>query len=420
VAKIIELPKLSPTMEEGTLVRWARAEGDRVQIDDLLAEVETDKATMEFRSFDTGTLLRRLVPEGATARLGQPVAIFGDPGEDIRALLAQIDAGSTSPTVPQRVEPQPAAAPAPVSAPAAHVVAPVPGTAGLLLRAPARAPSVVSTTVGPSSPRVRRLARERGVPLAAFRGSGEHGRIVPADLDRPLASTPARTDDTVKPASQMRKAIARRLTESKREVPHFYLEAELEVDSLLTLREQINHEVDPAVKVSINDLFVRACALALTRVPEANASWDGGNIVEHHRVDISVAVAVDDGLLTPVLRNADAKSLRQIAMEVRELAGRARARKLRPEELTGGVFSISNLGMFGVDRFAAVINPPESMILAVGRVRDVAAVRGGLVVPAKRCSVTLSCDHRVVDGARGARFLDQLRGFVERPATLLL
>jgi pyruvate dehydrogenase E2 component (dihydrolipoamide acetyltransferase) len=450
VAKIIDLPKLSPTMEEGTLVRWAKNEGDAVDVDDLLAEVETDKATMEFRSFDRGTLLKKLVPAGATAKLGQPVAIFGAPGEDVSALQAQV-AGAAAPAAapsapapaveapaPTPSAPAPAVAapaPAPVraaGAPASPIMEPTAGVAGVVLLpsrpAPGAAPAVVGKPGGPASPRVRRLARERGVGLEAIVGTGAHGRITAQDVERgvqapsaaaPAAALAARAEDTVRPASQMRKTIARRLTEAKRDVPHFYLEADLDVEALVALREQLNEGVEKDARVSINDLLIRACALALREVPASNASWIDGNIVEHHRVDISVAVAIDDGLVTPVVRDADRKSVRTISAEVRDLAARARAKKLKLEEMQGGVFSISNLGMHGVDRFSAVIIPPEGMILAVGATRDVPVVRAGQIVPGKRCSVTLSCDHRVVDGALGAVYLKALRALVERPLRIL-
>lgn len=458
MAKIIDLPKLSPTMEEGTLVRWAKNEGDSINVDDLLAEVETDKATMEFRAFDKGTLLKKLVAEGQTAKLGQPVAIFGAPGEDISSVLASVASSAGSAAAPSQSTPVAAAPAAPAapaavaqapsapvvepraasSGPAANAEAPTAGIAGLVLLPPKRtdAQHPVGTPGGPSSPRVRKLARERGVDIERVVGTGENGRITVADVERtPIASAPssaaspsasasvgARRDDEVKPASQMRKAIARRLVESKQTVPHFYLEAELDVEALLSLREQMNDGVDPqkGVKISVNDLFIKACALALNAVPTSNASWIDGNIVLHHRVDISVAVAVEDGLVTPVVRDADRKSVSAISSEVRELASRARAKKLKPEEMQGGVFSISNLGMYGIDRFAAVINPPEGMILAVGQARDVAVVKAGALAPGKRCSVTLSCDHRVVDGALGAQFLQALRGLVEKPVKILV
>ncbi|MDB4927842.1 MAG: Dihydrolipoamide acetyltransferase component of pyruvate dehydrogenase complex, partial [Myxococcaceae bacterium] len=270
-------------------------------------------------------------------------------------------------------------------------------------------------------PRVRRIARERAVDLDAVPGSGAHGRVTESDVARPAAKPLVlREGDVARPASPMRKVIARRLVESKQTVPHFYLEADLDVEALVALREQVNQAGTPETKVSVNDLLLRACALALRAVPEANASWIDNQIVQYDRVDVSVAVSIEEGLLTPVLRGADKLSLGALARATKELVAKARARKLTPEEMTGGTFSLSNLGMFQVDRFAAVINPPESMILAVGAVRDVPVVKAGAVVPGKRCAVTLSCDHRVVDGALGAKWLLALRGLVENPVRILL
>lgn len=445
-------------MEEGTLVRWVKAEGDAVDIDDLIAEVDTDKATMEFRAFDRGTLLKRLITEGTTTKLGQPVAIFGAPGEDITALLAQLASVAsvarvasvvelangtavteTAPNAPGRVTRESGAAPA-VSqvgrsraqgGPASSWVHGENGRAGLVLLPTRGAGGADASIVGagaaalPTSPRVRRIARERGISLGAVRGTGDRGRITADDLvdaQGPRGGASAsgrRADDTVVPASQMRKAIARRLTESKRDVPHFYLEADLDVEAMLAMREQVNDGVETNARASVTDLFVRACALALRQVPASNASWVDGTIVVRGCVDVSLAVAVDDGLVTPVIRDADVKTLRAIAAEAKDLAARARARKLRLEEMQGGTFSLSNLGMYGVDRFSAVINPPEGMILAVGATRDVPVVKAGAIVVGQRCSVTLSCDHRVVDGALGATFLRALRGLIERPAKIL-
>jgi pyruvate dehydrogenase E2 component (dihydrolipoamide acetyltransferase) len=449
VAKIIELPKLSPTMEEGTLVRWSRKEGDAVGVDDLLAEVETDKATMEFRSFDKGTLLKVLIPEGTVAKLGQPVAIFGEPGEDISALLASVGAAPAksepAKSEPAKSEPaksEPVMEAAPVGpaaaratrAPAVEAIEPKPATPSS--EQPTRPPStrpagspgdaavkgergVAGAILAPSSPRVRRLARERALDLDAVPGSGAHGRVTEADVARPKALA-LRPGDVARPASSMRKVIARRLVESKQTVPHFYLEADLDVEALVTLREQVNQGSTPETKVSVNDLLLRACALALRAVPEANSSWIDGQVVQYDRADISVAVSIEEGLLTPVLRDADRLSLGALAKATKELVAKARARKLTPEEMTGGTFSLSNLGMFQIDRFAAVINPPESMILAVGAVREVPVVKAGAVVPGKRCAVTLSCDHRVVDGALGAKWLLALRGLVENPVRILV
>lgn len=453
MAKIIDLPKLSPTMEEGTLVRWAKNEGDTVAVDDLLAEVETDKATMEFRSFDKGVLLKKLVAEGQTAKLGQPVAIFGTAGEDISALVAGLSSAVPVQSVENReaagssvAKPaEPRAADAAVtmtapkvvtaSGPAAHTMAATAGIAGLVLLPTKAATWPQGAPGGPSSPRVRKLAREYGLDVGTIVGTGENGRITVADVERAAsvshgsqsraASVAAlepmreRREDESRPASQMRRAIARRLVESKQTVPHFYLEAELDVEALLSLRAQLNDGVDKAEKISVTDLFIKACALALNAVPASNASWVDGHIVQHRRVDISVAVAVEDGLVTPVLRDADRKTVSMISSEMRELVTRARAKKLKPEEMQGGVFSISNLGMYGIDRFAAVINPPEGMILAIGQTRDVAVVKNGALALGKRCSVTLSCDHRVIDGALGAQFLQALRALIEQPLKIL-
>ncbi len=431
MAKIIELPKLSPTMEEGTLVRWARNEGDKVDIDDLLAEVETDKATMEFRSFERGTLLRKLVAEGAVAKLGQPVAIFGEPGEDVSGLFPSSGASVAAPgpvTAPPAAERPTNAPPAPPPVGSGPVVESRP-TRALEPRTPG-APGdsavrgergVAGAILVPASPRVRRIARERAVDLDGVRGSGAHGRVLEGDLSTPPSKPLVlRPGDVARPASSMRRVIARRLVESKQTVPHFYLEADLDVEALVAMREDANRGAAPDAKVSLNDWLLRACALALRAVPEANASWIDGQIVQYARADVSMAVAIEDGLLTPVVRDADRLSLGALARATKDLAARARARKLMPEEMQGGTFSISNLGMFQIDRFAAVINPPEGMILAVGAVRDVPVVRAGAVVPGKRCAVTLSCDHRVVDGALGARWLLALRGLVENPVRILL
>ncbi len=453
MAKIIELPKLSPTMEEGTLVRWAKEVGDAVAVDDLLAEVETDKATMEFRSFDRGTLLKKLVEEGAVARLGQPVAVFGDEGEDISAVLAELGEGGDAPAgepdakADESDEGSGEGNEDEEKAPAkegdaddrgAKEAEKVPRSEARTERPPMQssgeAPAtaavvgqkgVAGAILAPSSPRVRRIARERDIDLDEVPGSGERGRVREQDLSKP--SAPSSVDvsalvepgDTVKPASSMRRTIARRLTEAKQTVPHFYLEADLDVEALLALRAAVNASRPSDEKVSVNDLFVRACALALRAVPEANASWVDGQVITYGRVDVSVAVSIDDGLVTPVVRGADRLSVSAIAATMRDLAARARARKLKPEEFTRGTFSLSNLGMFQVDRFAAVINPPEGMILAVGAARDVPVVKGGAVVPGKRCAVTLSCDHRVVDGALGARWLQALRALVEDPMRVL-
>ncbi len=411
MAKIIGLPKLSPTMEEGTLVAWTKKEGDAVDVDDLLAEVETDKATMEFRSFDRGVLLKILVPEGETLEPDAPVAIIGKAGEDISDLLAQVEseAAAEPATVAEPVtvtEPVTAAEPAPESAP-------VPASGGRIL----------------SSPLVRRLARERRIDLRSVQGSGPHGRVVKRDIDSHdvggagavAAVSGERLPPRVEKASSIRRTIARRLTESKQTVPHYYLTIDVDIAPLADAREAMNAELETAGrKVSLNDLIIKAAAVALRRVPEVNASWMGKEIHYHQVVDISVAVAIDEGLMTPVVRDADRKGVAQIADEVRELAGRARDKKLQPEEMTNGTFSISNLGMFGIEEFTAVINPPEGAILAVGTIRNEPVVENGEIVPGRRMRFTMSCDHRIIDGATGARFMAAFKRIVEEPLTMLI
>jgi pyruvate dehydrogenase E2 component (dihydrolipoamide acetyltransferase) len=466
MAKILEMPKLSPTMEEGVLSAWHKKEGDPVAVDDLLADVETDKATMEFRAFDQGTMLKLLVPAGANVKLGQPVAVLGQSGEDISALVAKAGGGASAEAPETEPKTQPRIAPVAEPPKPEPVPEPPPPVR------PSKPASVLDRTErerngGPAkqpgdgrvlaSPYVRKVAREKGIDLEAAQGSGPGGRIALADLERvqepttaataalvkPKASSPGSAlvprgllPPEVRPLSMMRKTIARRLTESKKTVPHFYLTIDVDAGELVHLRERINEELArspaprgtspggngggaPPDKVSINDLLVKACAVALTRVPECNAQFTEEAILVFKRIDISVAVAIPDGLVTPVVRNADAKTVVAIAREVRDLAARARSKKLSLEEMTNGTFSISNLGMFGVDTFSAVINPPEGAILAVGQVREEPVVMQGRVVPGKKLGLTLSCDHRVVDGAVGAAFLAELRALIESPMRVL-
>jgi pyruvate dehydrogenase E2 component (dihydrolipoamide acetyltransferase) len=439
MAKVLEMPKLSPTMEEGQISAWHKKEGDAVGVDELLAEVETDKATMEYRSFDKGTLLKILVPGGSVVKLGQPVAIVGAPGEDVTALLAGLGAGAPS----QAAAPPAVSTAAPTSAvaPAPSALAPPSAAA----TSPAPAPAAAAGGRLRASPYVRKLARERSLDLAGVRGSGPHGRIVLRDLEA-LPATPSGAhaqpkpaatgrggvsavdaEPEVRPLSMMRKTIARRLTESKQSVPHFYLTIDVDADALFELRERINQDLAASVakgeepaRVSLNDLVVKAVALALRRVPEANAQFTESAILVHKRVDVSVAVAVPEGLVTPVLRSADQKSVLELSTEIRELAARARAKKLSPDEMSNGTFSVSNLGMYGIDAFAAVINPPEGAILAVGQVRREPVVRGDAVVPGRKMAMTLSCDHRVIDGAVGATYLRALRQLLEHPTQILV
>lgn len=485
MAKILDMPKLSPTMEEGVLQTWHKKKGDAVAVDDLLAEVETDKATMEFRAFDKGVLLEILVPEGSNVKLGQPVAVIGEAGEDVADLVAKAGGGgaaAASPPAPdtapeakaapaapkiddrdeggKRDAPPPPKAAAQPSTPPGSQAPKTPVSRGSVLDRTSRdAGDLAMATAGGdggangrvlASPYVRKVAREKGIDLSGAQGSGDHGRILPADLESlatrgrevtaaPLArptmpstalATPGLAQPEARPLSPMRKTIARRLVQSKQTVPHFYLTIDVDAAELVALRERINADLasgsgkasngeSKPEKISLNDLVIKAVAAALVRVPECNAQYTDEAILVHKRVDVSVAVAIPDGLVTPVVRNADMKSVVAIGREVRDLAARARAKKLKPEEMSDGTFSISNLGMFGIDEFAAVINPPEGAILAVGQVRDEPVVKDGQVVPGKKLAMTLSCDHRVIDGAVGAAFLAELRDLLERPMRIL-
>lgn len=484
MAKIIGLPKLSPTMEEGTLVRWVKQEGEAVEVDDLVAEVETDKATMEFRSFDAGVLLKQLAPEGATLAPDQPVAIIGKQGDDISALLASAGGGAAE---PDKAKPAAKGADKPAAKSADKPAAKKPAakadveesepsadSAGDADQAedeePEAAPERVQGRVF-ASPVVRKIAREKSIDLHGVEGTGPHGRVIKRDVENaepggarvglpgtplrgPSAPPPARkavapgqpsaasatppassgsgTPSTATPVvagegdrteklSQMRKTIARRLSESKREVPHFYLTIDIDAEPLVELRARFNADLaQSGEKLSINDFIIKAIASALRRMPKVNVSFAGDSQIFHEHVNISVAVAVPDGLLTPVIRDADRLGVIAISQAVRDLAARAKAKKLKPEEMQGGTFSISNLGMYGIDEFSAVINPPEGAILAVGAVRDEPVVKHGAVVPGKKMALTMSCDHRVVDGALGAEWLKLLRSLLESPLNMLL
>jgi pyruvate dehydrogenase E2 component (dihydrolipoamide acetyltransferase) len=437
MAQIITMPKLSPTMEEGVLAKWTKKEGDKIAPGDIIAEVETDKANMEFPLEDEGVLLKLLVKEGDTVKLGDPVAVLGEAGEDPASAIKEAQTnrqqatGDRQPATSEAEAPKPAAAPAPkpaaAPAPAPKLVAP---------------PPPPSTTGGNghgrvlASPFARKLALEKGVDLRSISGTGPRGRIVQRDIEQaaaqPAAATarayaPAETyaprEDQLVPASQMRKTIARRLVEAKREIPHIYLTTECTVDRLLEMREQINELGE--VKVSVNDLVVKALALALARIPDANVSWTPDGIVRHGGVHVGMAVSLpDNGLITPVVRDADRKSLGALARETRSLVERARAKKLKPEEFAGGSATVSNLGMYGVREFVAIINPPESVILAVGTTekRAVVVEKDGrdTIEIARRMTLTLSCDHRVVDGVLGAQLLAEVKKLIEKPMGMLL
>lgn len=424
MAKIVSLTQLSPTMSEGTLSKWKKNEGDKVGPGDVLAEVETDKANMDLEAFDRGVLLKRLIAEGTAVKVGAPIAIVGQPGEDISKILAEAQTGGSATPPPAAAKAETpktdgAKAPAPAQVPAA------PGPA---VPAQAPAPQRDGGRIL-ASPLARVIAKEKGVDLGQVQGSGPSGRIVKRDVEE-LQATPSRggfgtpaftgPDHEDVPASQMRKAIARRLVESKTKAPHFYLTVECDAAPIKALRAQANEGVDDKEKISLNDVIVKCVARALRATPAANASWiesDGAAPVirKWKRVHVGVAVAIEDGLITPVLRDVDVKPLSQLAAEGKDLIGRARQKKLKPEEYTGSTISVSNLGMFGIEEFTGVINPPESTILAVGSIVEKPVVVKGQIVVGERMRMTLSCDHRVVDGALGAQLLEKIKNMIEHP-----
>jgi pyruvate dehydrogenase E2 component (dihydrolipoamide acetyltransferase) len=415
MAEIVRMPKLSDTMTEGVVAEWHKKVGDQVESGEVLAEIETDKATMEFESFQDGVLLHIGVEKGATAAVDSILAILGEAGEDVAGLLAS-DAAAPAPEAAPA--PAPVAAPAPAPAPAA---APAPAPA---VAAPVAAPAVPRPSSNgkvKASPLAARLAAERGIDLGRVAGSGEGGRIVKRDIE---GYVPAATggmgaveSSTDVPVTQMRKTIARRLAESKFTAPHFYLKLSVEMDAAVEARKAINAQ--EGVKVSFNDMVVKAVSLALKKHPAVNSAWMDTHIRTNDHVHIGVAVAVEDGLLVPVVRHADKKSLTEIGAEVKDYAGRAREKKLQPSDWEGNTFTISNLGMFGIEDFTAIINPPDACILAVGGISDVPVVRDGEVVPGKIMKLTLSCDHRVVDGAMGAAFLQEVKSLLEHPVRML-
>ena len=435
----VVLGKLSPTMEEGTIVKWTKKEGDAVKVGDVMAEIETDKANMEMEALGAGVLRKILVPAGGKAPVGALIGVIADPKEDIGALLAQAPAAAVAAPAPAS-----AAAPAPapvVVATRAAAVSPAPVAAApavvadpTLAIAPAPPADHADGRVK-ASPLARTMAARQNIPLAAVAGSGPGGRIVKRDIEGYAPASPAgRTVRAAAPApvvpfpavaagqdfplSNMRKTIARRLVESKFSAPHFYVTVEIDMGAAVALREQLLKGEN--VKVSFNDLVLKACARALTRFPMVNASWGGDKITAHGEVHLGVAVSIPDGLITPVVRNADRKSVFDISREVKDLAGRAREKKLRPEEFMGSTFTISNLGMFDVSEFTAIINPPEAAILAVGSVAKVPVVDGDKVTIGHRMKVTLSSDHRVVDGALAAQFLQEVRRLLENPVSLFV
>lgn len=413
MAEIVKMPKLSDTMTEGVVAAWHKKVGDKVKSGDLLAEIETDKATMEFESFQDGVLLHIGVETGKAAPVDSILAILGKEGEDISALLSAA----------------PEAAPAEVAAPAPAPVAAAPVSAPAPASTPAPAPVAVSSTTDGrtiASPLAKRLAEEKGINISQVPGSGENGRIIKRDIDSYVpAAQPAFSAAsagvvayTEEPISQMRKTIARRLSESKFTAPHFYLTMAIDMDNAIAARKAINENGD--VKISFNDMVIKACSMALKKHPKVNSSWLGDKIRYNQHVNIGVAVAVEDGLLVPVVRFADTKGMAQISAEVKDYAGKAKSKKLQPADWEGNTFTISNLGMFGIDEFTAIVNPPDACIMAIGGISQVPVVKNGAVVPGNVMKVTLSCDHRVVDGASGSEFLQTFKKYMENPVMMLV
>jgi pyruvate dehydrogenase E2 component (dihydrolipoamide acetyltransferase) len=444
MASQVIMPKLSPTMEEGVVSRWLKKEGDKVSMGEPLAEIDTDKATMEMQALANGVLRKILINEGESAPLGQLIAIIGAPDEDISSLLNQAAAPAAKTQAPAAANAEPATATvAPATAkpeaekPVSQASAPQGNgsQAAEVTKKSASGRLIVS-------PLAARMAAEAGVDLRSLQGSGPGGRIIKKDIEAAISkprSAPAaqgfpRAVETRsfqqaatvgaspyrdEPMSEIRRTIARRLVTSLGPIPHFFLTSEIEMDRAAEMRRSIN-ALDPELKISFNDIVIKVAAAALIQHPEVNASFQEKVIRYYEHADIGVAVAIEDGLITPVVRSADRKSLSEIASEVRELAERARSRKLRTEEYTGASFSISNLGMFGIDEFTAVINPPEGAILAVGAVTPKPVVRENEIVIRQVMRVTMSCDHRVIDGATGAKFLQTFKKILQNPLYLVV
>jgi pyruvate dehydrogenase E2 component (dihydrolipoamide acetyltransferase) len=432
------MPKLSPTMEEGQISRWVKNEGDAFEANETLAEVDTDKATMEMTALSGGTLLKILKGAGETAALGEAIAITGQKGEDISALLSDVSSnGSAAKSEPpasaggeaevksitespekvvSKAESQPAVKESPAASPPSEIR--TPQSNGRMIVSPIAA----------------RMAADNGIDLRNIAGSGPNGRIIKRDIEEALAgggqkpAGKAFTPSTVvgaspfrdEPTSKIRQVIASRLAESIGPIPTFYLTTEVEMDNLLAARKQINANLDDDSKISVNDIIVKATAMSLLRHPWVNASYHDKNVRFYEQADIGVAVAIDEGLITPVVRGANRKGLAEISAEIKDLAAKAKSKKLQPEEYTGATFSVSNLGMMGIKEFTAIINPPESGILAIGGANPTPVVRDGQVVVRSMMSVTMSCDHRIVDGATGAKFLQTFKQMLESPAMMLL
>jgi pyruvate dehydrogenase E2 component (dihydrolipoamide acetyltransferase) len=446
----ILMPALSPTMEKGNLAKWLKKEGDTVKSGDVIAEIETDKATMEVEAVDEGTIAKIVVPEGTQdVPVNDVIAVLAGDGEDVKAA----GAGAAKPA------PKPAEAPAPkaAAAPAPAAAAPAPKPAAAPAPAPQAAASSAASANGHarvfSSPLARRLAKEAGIEISRIAGSGPHGRIIAHDVEQaksgkglkaPTAApaagpalAPSMSDQQVRalfeegsyevvPHDGMRRTIAQRLTASVQTIPHFYLTIDCDIGKLLTAREEINKQAPtdkdkkPLYKLSVNDFVIKAMAVALQKIPNCNVSWTDGGMLKHKHSDVGVAVAMPGGLITPIIRKAETKTLSAISGEMKDFAARARARKLKPEEYQGGTTAVSNLGMYGINHFTAVINPPHATILAVGTSEERPVVRGGKIEIAHMMSVTLSCDHRAIDGALGAELIGAFKGLIENPVMMMV
>ncbi len=424
MAEVISMLALSPTMDEGTLVEWLKSEGDTVEEGEIIAEIETDKATMEMESFHDGTVLKLIASKGDALPVGAPLAVVGDDGEDISDLLADLESGDGDSTE-DGAESQESAE--------------VEKEATETDEARRAEPATTTDDGGrlKASPLARRMAEEEAIDLSRVGGSGPNGRIIKRDIEaaiesgqarpgaaaRPLAE-PAAAESTERPLSQMRKTIARRLVEVWETTPHFYLTMTIDMAQAMKTRKEINQQLaesEAGVKISVNDMIVKASGMALARYPKMNVSFQGDHVVEYGDVHVGVAVAIEDGLITPVVRNVDRKTLSQISSEIRELARRAKDKRLTPEEYTGSTFSVSNLGMYGIDHFSAIINPPEAAILACGAVKKEPVVgEDDQLTVGTTMKVTLSVDHRAADGAIGSEYLQELKRLLENPILLMI
>jgi pyruvate dehydrogenase E2 component (dihydrolipoamide acetyltransferase) len=443
----ILMPALSPTMEKGNLAKWHKKEGEKVSPGDIIAEIETDKATMEYEAIDEGVLAKILVPEGtADVPVNQPIAVLAGEGEDVKAAAA-----GAAPTAAKPATQAKAPAPKPAE-PSKAAAPPKPQPPQEIARQPAAPTDGQRANRVFASPLARRLAKEAGIDVARVSGSGPHGRVIARDVEAARSGAPLRapaaapqviapvqapSDEQIRalyapgsyevvPHDNMRKIIARRLSEAKQTIPHFYLTVDCRIGKLLAAREEVNSSAPkdkdgkPAWKLSVNDFVIKAMALALQHVPEANVTWTEGGMLKHKHSDVGVAVAIPGGLMTPVIRKAEAKSLSTISNEMRDLAARARARRLKPEEYQGGATAISNLGMYGIRDFAAVINPPHATILAVGAGEERAVASNGKIEAAMIMTVTLSTDHRAVDGALGAQLIGAFKALIENPVMMVV